>query len=129
VDPLPSTEKDIPRLAKSYLNGYFPMLRRAPLEDLPSHLQTSLLNRVEEKIKKFNALDRRLWIKYVAVDRKWINELEPLDQTEPSTSLLPNQISVTAHRWIEEEHEEVDEPPPPSQPSPPSPLTQRLVLG
>ena len=87
VDPLPSTEKDIPRLAICYLNGYFPMLRRAPLEDLPSHLQASIFDKVEEKLKKFNAQDRRLWMKNIAADRKWFSESEPDDdQVNPPTS-------------------------------------------
>jgi hypothetical protein len=91
VETKQPTEKDLPRLVKAYLGGFFTLLRRATLEGLPPEIQASLLTRADEKVQLYEkAQDRKLWIKNVKADLKWLHGTSPLE--EPSTSQPPSLV-------------------------------------
>jgi hypothetical protein len=92
VDPLPPTEQDIPRLTKCYLNGYFQMLRRAPLEALPLQIQEDILLEAERTVNdSFSNYDSQLWMKRIAVDREWIISMSEQDHQEMHHQQLLHQ--------------------------------------
>ena len=102
VDPLLSTEQDVPRLTKCYLNGYFPILRRAALEALPLQIQQDILLEAEKTVNDTLSIqDCHLWLKRIEIDRDWIMSMSEQDhqkglQTSNTTPILPDPSQSTS---------------------------------
>jgi hypothetical protein len=68
-------DRDVTRLAATYLRGYFKLLRKAVIADLGRDLQLAVLTKAEELIgsKEFfrdNQVFQLLWRNWVAQDKK-----------------------------------------------------------
>ena len=79
VEPPPPTEKDVPRLTRCYLKGYFSMLRRSQLQVLPTPLRDEVFLKAEEIAQSLPGQDRRHWLKLIAADRESMAILPPIE--------------------------------------------------